>query len=188
VADVGAVADRLYGLPLEEFTKARDAEAKQARADGDRAAADEVKALRKPSKATWAINQVVRSQPDDVDALLAAGDAVRDALARGQDVRPSSRTLSESVERLADATVAQAGEPARDDAVTTFRAAAAEPELGQQLRAGRLVAPLASTGFAAAGLSVMPREHGHEDDTAAREHADRERKLERLAAEVQRAE
>src|SRR5207302_1839782 len=76
---VESAAGRLYGLPLEEFTKARDEHARVLRKDGDRAGADAVKALRKPSKAAWAINQVVRGQPDDVDALLAAGDRVRDS-------------------------------------------------------------------------------------------------------------
>ena len=41
-------ADKLYGLPLEDFIAERDAFAKALRAQGRRAEADEVKALRKP--------------------------------------------------------------------------------------------------------------------------------------------
>ena len=37
--DVDAVTDELYGLPLDEFTGARNAYVKQARQDGDREAA-----------------------------------------------------------------------------------------------------------------------------------------------------
>ena len=58
-ADDESVVDQLYGLPLEEFTKARDAEARRLRAEGDKDAAAAVKALEKPTKAAWAINQVV---------------------------------------------------------------------------------------------------------------------------------
>src|SRR5919202_1156757 len=69
-------ADDLYGLALDAFVPDRDALAKRLRADGDRAAADEVKALRKPSVAAWAVNQAVRSQPKAARALWDAGDAL----------------------------------------------------------------------------------------------------------------
>ena len=46
-------ADELYALPLEEFTAARDRLAKKLREDGDKAAADGVKALKKPSVPSW---------------------------------------------------------------------------------------------------------------------------------------
>ena len=57
-------ADALYGLPLDAFVAERDALAKRLRTDGRGGDADEVKALRKPSVAAWAVNQVVRSQPN----------------------------------------------------------------------------------------------------------------------------
>ncbi len=51
---------RLYGLRPEEFTRARDAEVKQARADGDRAGAAAIAALRRPSLAAWLVNALMR--------------------------------------------------------------------------------------------------------------------------------
>ncbi len=69
----------LYGLPLEEFTPARNALAKELRGDGRRDEAAEVAKLRKPSIAAWAVNQLVRTQAREVKALFKAGDALRKA-------------------------------------------------------------------------------------------------------------
>ncbi len=49
-------ADDLYGLPLEEFTAARDALAKRLRGEKRREDADAVKALKRPSVAAGAIS------------------------------------------------------------------------------------------------------------------------------------
>ena len=73
------VAGRLYGLPLDEFTRERDAAARELRRAKDREAADAVKQLPKPSQAAWAANTLAREQRDLVDALLEAGDELRDA-------------------------------------------------------------------------------------------------------------
>src|SRR3954454_3497082 len=71
--------DRLYDLPLSEFTSERNALAAELRASGDHEAAASVKALRKPSAAAWAVNQLVRAEPDLVEALLGAGGELRQA-------------------------------------------------------------------------------------------------------------
>jgi hypothetical protein len=56
------VADDLYALPPGEFTRARDERAKGLRKEGRRDEADEVKALRKPTVAAWALNQLARQR------------------------------------------------------------------------------------------------------------------------------
>ena len=76
MADLDDEVDALYGLPLDAFVPERDALAKRLRADKRREEADAVKALRKPSVAAWAANQVLRSQPGQRDALLEAGAKV----------------------------------------------------------------------------------------------------------------
>jgi hypothetical protein len=60
VAD--AEAERLYGLPLDEFTAARDARARELRRDGEREKAAEVAALRKPVLAAWLVNMLARDE------------------------------------------------------------------------------------------------------------------------------
>lgn len=70
--------DRLYTLPLDEFTAARDALAKELRSAGEGATATRVKGLRKPNLAAWGLNQVARAHAEDVDELFAATERVRE--------------------------------------------------------------------------------------------------------------
>src|SRR6059058_3259568 len=67
----------LYGLPLDRFVPERTALAKALRQQGRREEAAEVAKLRKPSVAAWAVNQLVRTQRREIDALFAAGDALQ---------------------------------------------------------------------------------------------------------------
>lgn len=73
------VADRLYGLPADHFTAARDAAAKDAAAGGDKALAARVRALRRPAVAAWAVNLLVRHDAAQVDAALDVGAGLREA-------------------------------------------------------------------------------------------------------------
>ena len=58
--DLEDEVDRLYGLPLEEFTPARNELAKRLRKDGRKAEAARVGELAKPSLALWTVNQLAR--------------------------------------------------------------------------------------------------------------------------------
>src|ERR1700737_5621001 len=69
------VTDRLYGLPLAEFTRARNEAAAELRKAGRRDAADEIKALRKPTASAAAANRLVRGHRTDVEGFLAAAAA-----------------------------------------------------------------------------------------------------------------
>ncbi|WP_437779570.1 hypothetical protein [Sorangium sp. So ce1097] len=71
--------DDLYRKPLGDFTRARDALAKRLRQAGDKAAAERVKALRRPTAAAWALNQLARRYPQRMEALLDAGERLREA-------------------------------------------------------------------------------------------------------------
>ena len=85
------IADDLYALPLGDFTPARDALAKEYKADKDLAAG--IKGLRKASLAAWVINLLVRRNPDQVDQVLAVGAALRDAQ---ENLAPPSSASSPS--------------------------------------------------------------------------------------------
>src|ERR671939_245892 len=105
-------ADDLYGLALDAFVPERDALAKRLRSDGRRAEADEVKALRKPSVAAWAVNQVVRSQPKAARALWDAGDALiaaQEALLEGRGDAAALRAAVEAEREAVDALLEAAG-------------------------------------------------------------------------------
>ena len=71
----------LYGLPLERFVPERTALARGFRSAGRRDEAAAVAALRKPSVAAWAVNQLIRTQRRAVADLFQAGDALREAQA-----------------------------------------------------------------------------------------------------------
>jgi hypothetical protein len=151
-------ADRLYGLPLDEFTRERDALARRLRADGSRDEAAEVAKLRKPVLPAWVVNQLARRRKAEMRELLQAAKAVK---AGRRDADERFRAAVETLGRSARALLAEEGQQASDavlrDVVSTLRAgAASEPDL---LAEGRLVQPIESTGFEAmAGATVRPRE------------------------------
>lgn len=141
-------ADRLFGLPLAEFTGARDALVRTLRDAGRRDEAAEVAALRKPVLAAWVVNQLARQRRAEVRELVRAAEAVKSGR-READER--FRSAAEALARSARAVLADGGQRASDavlrDVATTLRAAAAsDPEL---LAAGRLTQPLEATGFEA---------------------------------------
>src|SRR6266542_6806987 len=73
------VARELYGLPPEEFVAARDQRAAQARSEGDRESSRRIRELRRPTLAAWAVNQLVRDQPQTADQILSLGSELRQA-------------------------------------------------------------------------------------------------------------
>ena len=75
MSDIEPRVDELYGLPLGDFTAARNALAKTL--EGDRAA--RVKALAKPTAVPWAVNQLHWHRRSTYDRLIAAGRALRNA-------------------------------------------------------------------------------------------------------------
>ena len=94
-------ADELYGLPLEEFTAARDALAKRLRGEKRREDADAVKALKRPSVAAGAINLAVREH--GADDLLAAGEELRAAHGALLDGSGDAAAVREATARERDA-------------------------------------------------------------------------------------
>ena len=85
-ADSGELSrrvDALYQGSLSGFVKRRNALAKQLREQGDKAAAQSVKALQKPSLGAWAVNQLWWSQPEPFEELLSAGARLRALLQSG---------------------------------------------------------------------------------------------------------
>ena len=98
------IADELYGLPLADFTPARDAHVKSLKGDKELAAA--VKALRKPSVAAWVVDLLVRREADQVAQVLAVGEALRNAQ-EGMDAE-ELRTLTKQRRQLTAAVTTRA--------------------------------------------------------------------------------
>jgi hypothetical protein len=120
--------DRLYSLPLEDFTGERNELARELRAEGRREDAERVKALRKPSVSAWAVNRAVREEPGLLEALLGAGGELRQAhrqASRGggaAQLREAAGAEREAVEALAGAARKAAGRRAGDALMDRVRA------------------------------------------------------------------
>ena len=153
--------DDLYGLALDRFIPERASLVRQLRSAGDREQATAVAALRKPSVAAWAVNQLVRTRGREINELFAAGDALRDAQAGvlagsadARDLRSAAereRTavdglvatarglLSSSGHELSAATVERVSQ--------TLHAAALDDEARGEVSEGRLVRELRHVGL-----------------------------------------
>jgi hypothetical protein len=160
-------ADDLYGLPLDAFVPERDALAKRLRADGRRGAADEIKALRKPSVAAWAVDQVVRTQPKEARALWQAGDALiaaQEALLAGTGDAAALRTAVEDERAAVDGLLEAArglltgegrdlGETTIERVRETLHAGAIDAEARADVAAGRAVRERAHAGLGPFGAA-----------------------------------
>jgi hypothetical protein len=159
-------ADDLYGLPLEAFVPERTILVKQLRAGKKRAEATEVAALKKPSVAAWAVNQLVRTQRKAITGLFDAGDAMADAAAAGRDgaakLREATTALRDALGELtgkAEGLLNSDGQalgPATIERVTeTLRAAALDLDARERVEGGRLIRELQYAGLGlAAGASM----------------------------------
>jgi hypothetical protein len=149
--------DALYAADLEDFVGARDALAKQLRADGDREGAAAVKKLAKPTRAAWAVNRLVRERPDEVRALVDAGEALAGAQEQLLDGADAAvlRGAAEAARALVDALAAQApvDGPSRDKVRATLHAATVDAEVRAEVAAGRVVKERTAAGFG--GLDAL---------------------------------
>ena len=149
--DVEDAADELYGLHPDHFVPRRTELVKAARAAKDRAAADAIGALRKPSLGAWLANVLARESPDEVAALEELGASMRTA--QEELSGDALRTLTRQRRELVGALVARARRLARADGVgvgdsvardleNTIAAALADDGAARAFAAGRLTTAL----------------------------------------------
>ncbi|GAA0405468.1 hypothetical protein GCM10009530_67060 [Microbispora corallina] len=203
--DLDEAAGRLYGLTPDEFTAARDALAKEAKAAGDAALAKGIRALRRPTVVAWAVNQASRRHAEELDALLDVGRRLRaawqtqdaDALAElGRERSAATARLTRAVRDDAEADGRPLSSSGEVEVEQTLDAAVVDEDAAGQVREGRLVRPLSYSGFAPAPVVREPRERrtaapahpGKEDrEAAAAERERRAAELERALEEAERA-
>jgi hypothetical protein len=144
---------KLYGLPLSEFTAARNARAKALkREDAELAAA--VAALPKPSVAAGALNELVHEDPSEVRALVQSGKRLRQAQEaavagkKGADLNEAIREHRVALDRVQrDLRRRKLNAPTVDKATQTLRVASLDPELWPLLERGLLYEDLTASGF-----------------------------------------
>jgi hypothetical protein len=159
--DAGVDVDELYGLPPERFVPERNALAHELRRAGRRDEAADVAALRKPSVAARAVNQLARDHAPQLRRLFEAGDALSEVQSQVLAGQADGRTLGEAAEReraavsaLVDAARELLVDEGQDPSATvlervseTLHAAALEDEARQPVAQGRLERELRHVGL-----------------------------------------
>src|SRR4051794_40366894 len=183
--------DRLFELPPEEFTAARNALARRLKDEGNASAAADVKQLSKPSIAAWAINQLAREQQGAVKLLLESaarlkkaqenalkGGGTGDALRRAQaDERKALRELTQQAQGILERSGRSAGTTVLDKISSTLRAAAVDDAGRTALKIGRLTGEVKPSGFDVFAGLELPAKAGRRSAPATDDElADRRRK------------
>jgi chromosome segregation ATPase len=148
-----AIADRLYAVPADAFTEARNAAAREA--GDDKELARRVKALRKPSTSAWAVNLLVRREAGQIDQVLTLGASLREAAAsmQGEELRALTRqrrqlttALASSARSLARENGVRLSQAVVDQVEGVLNAAMLDRVAADAVRSGLLVKAFTSTG------------------------------------------
>ena len=141
-SELEAAIPAVYRGPLEEFVSRRDALVKELRAAKRREDADRVKALRKPSRTAWVLDNIVHEDPSVLERLTAAISAAQ-TVHSGADLRAAMEKVRTAIREVAAAgarVAIRAGQPIDASAlVTAVHAVIGETSAFSDLRAGRLV-------------------------------------------------
>jgi hypothetical protein len=161
--------DKLFDVPLADFTATRNRVARELKQEGRADLAAEVTALRKPTVPIWLVNQLARRHRRDVDLLLDAGHRLRAAHGESdpararqafQGARDAEREAMHRLRKAAEELLRQEQGKASDAmierAVGTLRAASVTEEGRELLARGRLTEELETTGFELAATLVPP--------------------------------
>jgi hypothetical protein len=173
--------DELYTLPPERFTEARNELAKRLKESGDAEGAGEIRLLRRPTVAAWALNQLARQQAAEIKALISAGEDLRRAQERtlAGEGRTELRDATDRRKHVVESLVEAASELLRaegragssalfEDVSNTLLATATDEEVADALRQGRLdkEAP-APAGFGElAAFATVPKRPSRERRSA----------------------
>lgn len=163
--DFDSVADELYEVAPSEFVAARRAAVASAKAAGDKTLAKELGGLRKPTTTGWALNTLVRAEPEGVGRLLDLGAELRSAqqALRGDELRSLATRRGAMISALTDRAAAAARERGHELSESVLRevgqslsAALADPDIGADLRRGRMLGAVSYSGFGPALLTAVP--------------------------------
>jgi hypothetical protein len=185
--------DGLYDVEPSEFVAARNALVKALKAEGEKAEAARIAALRRPSPGAWALNTVARRDGPLVKVALEAVRSLRDASGGtdGAAVRWAVGAEGEATRAVVRAAADVLREKAAAhelDLMATVRASADDDGLAAAIQAGTLTELRSSSGFGfdpeAAPADRPAKRHAAPDDTAERERAAAEEEARRHRAEL----
>lgn len=153
--DLPAIAEELYGLPLGEFTAARNARAAAVRDAGDRQLAQSVRKLRKPSTGASVTNLLVRERSREIERLIGLGAKLRQArVLDGALMRRATQEKAQTVNSLlkharsiATRSGSRLSQSTEQEIEATLDAAFSDPSSAQSLREGCLTNALHYSGL-----------------------------------------
>jgi DNA repair exonuclease SbcCD ATPase subunit len=189
----------LYHGPPEEFTAARNELAKSLRSDGKREAADWVKALTKPSRAAWLVNQLAVRKPDEIAELLETGRELRAAqedMLAGSTDREKLREAAHREQQIVDSLLRTAEVIGREHGVgapiltrvgETLQAASSDAGVAEAIEAGRLTREQRASGIGVVGPATPVKPARKPARAEEREERDR-RERQQLAKRRKEAE
>ncbi|MEP6696218.1 MAG: hypothetical protein ABJA34_04975 [Pseudonocardiales bacterium] len=163
--DIESVSAELYVLWPERFIAARDAQARLARAAGERGLAAEIAQLRRPAVSAWLVNLLVRRRRASIDSLLALSTELRAAqeTLAGDDLRRLAGVRQKLIAGLVRDARDLAGQndhsmsvAVEEELTATLEAVLADPRAAAAVQPGRLVTPLRHSGFGWGELSGAP--------------------------------
>ncbi|KFZ77916.1 hypothetical protein ED92_32905 [Amycolatopsis sp. MJM2582] len=184
--DFDEVADELYAGDPAEFVAVRNQRAKEAKAAGDAALAERIRALRKPTLAATILNR--RAGSPELTELAKLGDELRKAHSAlaGEDLRKLAKRRQELVNRILRDERSMSESVSRD-VEATLEAVVADPEVAALALAGRLSSGADSTGdqWLTSGFTPQPKRKPapEREKPATVSHLDDRRKAKRAAAE-----
>lgn len=209
-ADVNRHIEELFAVPLKEFTSARNGKAAALTASGHGEEAQVLRRLGRPQVSLWAVNQLARLVPEQVNEFVdlvqqARSNQLRDPRAAAEAMQAQRAKLSALTKRAAEA-MTKAAYRASSEALgrisNTLLGAAVDRRLAEDLRRGRLTAELPAPGFevlagvrAGTALRALPggrasrrvTDERRESDEAATRQARERAERERLAQEAETA-
>ena len=163
--DADELTARLYTTGPDDFVKVRSEGARALKAAGDTDAAALFAKLPKPSVSAWAVNLLAAQRQTLIDELVARGNELRAAHTGGgaaTEIRAAQRARQDAIRVATDAAAELARRPLseghRAEIAATLEAASSDGAAADEVRAARLVRPLAApTGFGTfGGLTAIP--------------------------------
>jgi hypothetical protein len=208
LSDLEQELERLHGLPLDEFTSARNELAARLKQEGDAEAAAEVKGQTKPTVPVWTINQLARAERALVEELLKAGASLRKGqeqllAGEGSDELSTATTaerealskLTQKAREVLQTVDRPASSATLDRIYSTLRAAAVDEEGRRQLERGWLDREFEASGFGAVGGLGAPARSGRrkqqppdEQSEARRQRKEHQEQIRRLRADLRERE
>lgn len=160
--DLDEAVNQLYSLQPEEFLDARRQLVLTTKSAGEPGLATAIGSVRKPTAAAWAINQLTRRQPEEIERLLTLAASLHEAQERvdGKALKELGRERTRLIDELVRSSAQTAKEaggslspPMANQVRETFVAALASTAATEAVASGQLTRALSYAGFGDVDLS-----------------------------------